>query len=116
MYVLNVFSSAVALTDEALRVIEVAKRNKQQKYLFCLHNGKPLCDVAMSKFMKDRGFEARPHGFRAWIEETTYTEYKVKEIALAHVVDSETVRVYQRSDRLRKQRTLMENWSNYLGG
>jgi len=48
------------------------------------------------------------------VEEATDTEYGVKEAALGHVVDSETVRAYQRSDRLEKRRSVFENWAAFL--
>ena len=108
----------IPLTNEVMRVIDLARRSKRQKHLFCSPSGTPLSDVAMSKFMKDRGYVARPHGFRAtfrtWVEENTTADYETKESVLGHVVDTGTARAYQRSDRLDKRRKLMEKWAKYL--
>lgn len=108
----------VPLTDSALQVIEDAKQTTGQKLLFPSLRGKPMSDATMSRFMEREGYIARPHGlratFRTWVEEQTDTPYEVKETALGHVVDSSTVRAYQRSDRLLKRRLLMEQWSVYL--
>ena len=77
-----------------------------------------MSDATMSRFMEREGYDARPHGFRAtfrtWVEETTETPYEVKESALGHKVDGETVRAYQRSDRLEKRRVLLEGWCQFL--
>lgn len=108
----------IPLVDEALKIIDLAKQADDQEFLFSSVQGKPISDAAMASFMKREGYAARPHGFRAtfrtWVEERTDTEFEVKEAALGHVVDTGTVRAYQRSDRLEKRRGLMVNWENYL--
>ncbi len=108
----------VPLSKEALHVIEAAKTSEKQELLFPSPMGKAFSDVAMSKFMKDQGYSARPHGFRAtfrtWVEEKTKTEYEVKETALGHVVDTGVTGAYQRSDRLKKRRKLLDTWNRFL--
>lgn len=108
----------VPLSGEALSVMEQAKRSESQELLFPTKRGRPLSDAAMSRFMEREGMQARPHGFRAtfrtWVEEMTETPYEIKESALGHKVDGETVRAYQRSDRLEKRRRLMDAWCRYL--
>jgi len=108
----------VPLTDEAFRVMELAKQGDNHTLLFPSPRGNALSNAAMAKFMKDRGYDARPHGFRSsfrvFAEEMTDAEFEVKEAALGHQVDNETVRAYQRSDRLDKRRVLMDEWATLL--
>ncbi len=77
-----------------------------------------MSNAAMSKLMRDNGFVARPHGFRAtfrtWVEEQTSTPFEVKETALGHVVDTGVVGTYYRSDRLEKRMKLLSEWSNFM--
>jgi integrase len=87
-------------------------------FLFPAYKGKPMSDMAMSKFMRDHKHEARPHGFRAtfrtWAEEQTDAPFELKEACLGHAVDQGVVPAYQRSDRLEKRRKLMEDWAAFL--
>lgn len=98
----------IPLVAEALAVVEKAKKQSPNDYLFPAYRGKPLSDAAMAKLMKDNGYEARPHGFRAtfrtWAEEQTDASFEVKESTLGHVVDTGVVEAYQRSDRMKKRR------------
>ena len=108
----------IPLVKEAARVINEAHQYRDQNYLFPSPTGKAMSDATMSRWMSRNGFEARPHGFRAtfrtWVEEQTRTEFEVKEAALGHAVDSEIVRAYQRSDRLKKRRKLLRQWKRFL--
>lgn len=108
----------IPLTVEAQRVVEIARSRTEIQLLFPSPRGKAMSDATMSRFMQREGYVERPHGFRAtfrtWVEEQTDTPYEVKETALGHIVDTATVRAYQRSDRLAKRRILMEQWSAFL--
>lgn len=108
----------VPLSDEAIRVVELARQYSNCELLFPTKSGKAISDAAMSSFMKREGFSERPHGFRAtfrtWVEERTDTAYEVKETALGHKVDIGVVGAYQRSDRLEKRRVLMNEWARFL--
>lgn len=110
----------IPLTNEARRVVDIAREQSENDLLFPSYSGKPISDAAMSSFMKREGFEARPHGFRAtfrtWAEEVADTPHEVKEACLGHNVDSGVVRAYQRSDRFQKRRELMIAWSETLMG
>jgi len=105
----------IPLTDEALRVVTVAKDRAVNEYLFPSYKGKPLSDSAMSKLMREAGYEARPHGFRStlrtWAEECTEADYATKETLLGHHVDSGVVGIYQRSDRIEKRKKILAEWS-----
>jgi integrase len=108
----------IPLTREAVAVVAKARSQSNGAYLFPSVGGKPLSDAGMAAIMKRQSLTARPHGFRAtfrtWVEEKTDTPFEVKEGALGHVVDSDVVRAYQRSDRFERRQTLMLLWEQYL--
>lgn len=108
----------VPLVEEAARVICARKQETDSSFLFPTYRGQPLSDAAMATLMKRQGLEARPHGFRAsfrtWVEEQTDAPFEVKEACLGHVVDTEAVGAYQRSDRLEKRRALLQRWERFV--
>lgn len=108
----------VPLSNEALSVLEIAKRIRMNEVIFPSQRGRPLADPMMSKFMKDNGYDARPHGFRAsfrsWAEEKTDAEWEVKEMSLGHSVGNKVERAYQRSDLLDKRRVLSSQWAKFV--
>lgn len=108
----------IPLVMSAKDVVAECRKHSPNEHLFTALRGKPISDMTMAKLMKDRGLEARPHGFRAtfrtWVEEQTDTPFEVKEAALGHAVDAGVVAAYQRSDRLEKRRTLLTQWEHYL--
>ena len=108
----------IPLSEEALSVIEQVASQSKNQYLFHAQRGKPLSDMAMSAFMRREGYEARPHGFRGtfrtWAEEQTDAAFEVKEAALGHSVDTGVVGAYQRSDRLERRRSLLDEWDQHL--
>ena len=108
----------ILLTEEALRVIEQAYKYSGSNLLFPSAKGKPLSDATMSRFMEREGYEARPHGFRAtfrsWAEECTDAPFEVKEACLGHIVDKGVVGAYQRAERLKKRREVLDGWSKFL--
>ncbi len=110
----------IPLTADAIAVIETCRSLANGSYLFASSQGKPLSDAGMAALMKRLGHSARPHGFRAtfrtWVEEQTDTPFEVKESALGHIVDTEVVRAYQRSDRFERRRALMIAWEGFLLG
>lgn len=108
----------IPLTEEAVAIVAKARKETNGDYLFPSAGGKPLSDAGMAALMKRQKLLARPHGFRAtfrtWVEEQTDTPFEVKESALGHLVDSEVVRAYQRSDRFELRQRLMELWVSFL--
>lgn len=105
----------VPLTAEARAIVD-----GKAGLLFPTATGKAMSDMAMSKFMRENGYEARPHGlratFRTWAEECTDADHETKEACLGHAVDSGVVGAYQRSDRLEKRRALLGEWERFLLG
>jgi len=108
----------VPLSEQAVDLVEELQRRQSSSHLFSARGGKPLSDMAMSKFMTENGFSARPHGFRStfrsWAEDKSEASFETKEACLAHKVDRGVVAAYQRSDRLEKRRVLLQKWGNFL--
>jgi integrase len=80
----------VPLSTEALAVIEEARRQARDGYLFPSIRKGVISDMTMAMLMQRTGMEARPHGFRSslrdWIAEATETPHEVAETALGHMV------------------------------
>ena len=80
--------------------------------------GKPLSDMTLSKLVKELGFDADVHGFRAsfkmWAQERTNFAREVTEAALAHTIRDKAEAAYARSDLFEKRRKLMESWATFL--
>lgn len=108
----------IPLSPAALEVLKIANWTSRKGLVFPSQRGRPLADPMMSKFMKDNGYDARPHGFRAtfrsWAEEQTDAEWEVKEMSLGHSVGSKVERAYQRSDLIGKRMELLTTWSSFL--
>ncbi|WP_375664137.1 MULTISPECIES: hypothetical protein [unclassified Bartonella] len=95
---------------------------KKQKniFLFAESSGKPISDVALSNFMKDKGFDYRLHGFRSilrdWIAETTSTSFEIAESVLAYSVEKSVTKAYMRTDFLEQRRVPLEQWASFISG
>ena len=110
----------VPLSDEALRVLKFMRPMERDGLVFPSVKRGCVSDMAMSMFMRRRGLEARPHGFRSsfrdWRSEATDTPREVAEAALAHVIGSKVERAYARSDQLEKRAVLMQRWADHCAG
>lgn len=108
----------IPIGDEAMLVINAAKRTDDQQLLFPSPTGRILSDATMSRLMEREGLAYRPHGFRAtfrtWAEEVANATFEVAESALGHTVDRGVVRAYQRSDRFQKRKILLLQWQDHL--
>lgn len=104
----------IPLGREALRVVDACTA----PILFQAERGKPISDMSMSMIMRREGLDARPHGFRAtfrtWAEEATDADYETMEACLGYAVATSVQAAYKRSDRLKKQRKLLEAWQAFL--
>ena len=110
----------VPLSEEAKRIINIAKDRTPNDFIFANHKGNTLSDASMSSIMKRAGVDARPHGFRStlrtWIAETQSVSLEVAEMVLAHRPASKVVRAYERTDFLDQRKEIMEKWDKYLFG
>lgn len=110
----------VPLSQEAQRIIELARPHARNGYLFPNTRGGVISDMTLSRHMERRGLEARPHGFRTslrtWLAEATDAPHEVAEAMIAHKADSGVVRAYRRTDYLEQRRVLAERWADYVTG
>jgi integrase len=108
----------VPLSQEALKVIELARPFGRGGHPFVGRQGKPISDMTLSMLMKRRGLEARPHGFRSsfrtWCAEKTDVPREIAEAALAHISGGAVERAYRRTDYLDQRRDLMEMWAIHV--
>jgi integrase len=108
----------IPLEPEVIDVIQAAKLQNDQDLLFPSPTGKVFSGGTMSRLMEREGLDYRPHGFRATfrtsVEDQPDTSFEVAEAVLGHVVEGEITRVYQRSDRLEKRRSLLTDWTRIL--
>src|SRR6056297_1834468 len=111
---------SVPLSDEAKRVIDLARPHVRNGFLFPNTRGGVISDMTLSRHMERRGLEARPHGFRTslrtWLAEATDARHEVAEAMLAHVVDGNVVRAYRPTDYLDKRAPLLERWADHVTG
>lgn len=126
----------VALTTEAVAILEALPRMDGCPFVFFAPRGGMLSDMTISAVMRRMqeteekagrpGYldpknkrPAVPHGlrstFRQWAAERGYPR-DMAEIALAHFIGSEVERAYQRSDMLERRRAMMDDWSCFLRG
>ena len=110
----------VPLSNEALRIIDLARPHARNGFLFPNNRQGVISDMTLSRHMERRGLEARPHGFRTslrtWLAEATDAPHEVAETMLAHVTDSSVVRAYRRTDYLDQRRVLAERWADHVTG
>lgn len=126
----------VALTPEAVAILEALPRMEGGQFVFFAPRGGALSDMTLSAVMRRMqetevkagraGYldpqnkrPAVPHGlrstFRQWAAECGYPR-DMAEMALAHFIGSEVERAYQRSDMLERRRAMMADWAGFLRG
>jgi len=110
----------VPLSQEALRIIDLARSHARHGYLFPNTQRGVISDMTLSRHMERRKLEARPHGFRTslrtWLAEATKAQHEVAETMLGHVTDSSVVRAYRRTDYLEQRAKLAERWADHVTG
>ena len=81
---------------------------------------RPLSENTMRKLLQTHYGGATVHGmraaFRTWAAEVADARDDVAETALAHLVGSETVRAYNRTERFHDREELMNEWGLWVEG
>jgi integrase len=109
----------VPLSPAALDVLNIAKGRDDVWVFPGQKPGKPLSNMAMEMQLRrmDRD-DITVHGFRSsfrdWAAETTAFPREVCEMALAHVIESDTEAAYRRGDLFEKRRKLMDAWAAFV--
>lgn len=108
----------VPLVPEMLDIIDRARPQSRDGYLFPNVRKGVISDATMSRFMERRGLEARPHGFRSslrnWLSEQTDAPHDVAEAMIAHFPGSKVEKAYKRTDFLDQRRELHEKWAMFI--
>jgi integrase len=108
----------VALSAEALTILEQAEALRSSQYLFGgVRIGRPLGANALAVKLRGLRDGVTVHGFRSsfrdWCSETQ-VHPELAERALGHVVQGKTERSYLRSDAFEARGPVMEAWATFL--
>jgi integrase len=109
----------VPLSPVAMAVLDKSM-GKHAEFLFPGPSDKgPLSSMSLLMLLRRMGRnDVTAHGmrsaFRDWAAETTSFPREVAEMALAHVIESDTEAAYRRGDLFEKRQKLMDAWSAYL--
>ena len=110
----------IILSDEASRIIELARPYAQNDYLFPNSKGEPLDGKAMPRALQEFTSDATPHGFRSslstWLEEAVTAPTNVKKSLLAHSVGNAVEKSYNRSNYIEERKVWLERWSEHCLG
>ena len=106
----------VPLTDDAIATFPMGPR---EGLIFPSARGMEVSDNTLSKLHRELGIPATPHGyrtsFRVWAQRNKVSE-EAAELALSHLVGSETRRAYARDDLLDQRREIMGAWADFIAG
>ena len=110
----------VPLSDEALRIIAIAKQFERDGFIFPGVSGTTISDATMAKLMSSAGMDERPHGFRTslrtWLSDQNILSYEASEMVLAHSVGTSVARAYNRTDYLDQRQVALNKWALYISG
>ena len=109
----------VPLSAVAVDIVTQMKALRQGEFVFPGQKaGRRLSEMSMLVMLRRMNFAAATvHGFRAsfrtWCAEQTSYPREVAEAALAHVIEDDTERAYQRGDMFEKRVRLMRAWGDF---
>jgi len=113
----------VPLSEPAVALLEALPRFEGTDLVFPGARGGELSDSSLSTVLRRMGIPgkvATVHGFRStfrdWTAERTAYARDVAEMALSHLIESETEAAYRRGDLLEKRRHLMRDWARFAEG
>ncbi len=111
----------VPLTARALEILEAMNPGEADAFVFRgARKGQPLSDMALLECVRQIRKGVTTHGMRStfstWRAERTTFPKELAEFALAHKIENEVERAYQRGDLFERRRELMETWSRFLAG
>ena len=110
----------VPLSDEALRIINMAQQFERGGFIFPGVSGAPISDATMARLMQRAGMDERPHGFRTslrtWLSDQNILSYEASEASLAHSVGTSVARAYNRTDYLDQREVALNKWALYITG
>ncbi len=108
----------VALSDDAIRLLNALPKNNNSDIVFPSPHGKILSDATMNALLKRIKINGTVHGFRStfknWCMERTDYSHELSETALAHSIRDATVAAYWRGDLFEKRCELMNDWAEFI--
>jgi integrase len=112
----------VPLSEPALDILATLGKLPPSPFLFPTDNPhKPVSTIIMLQMLRRMGRSGLTvHGFRStfsdWCAERTGFPSEVREMALAHKINSAVEAAYRRGDLFEKRRELMKQWAAYATG
>jgi len=109
---------AVPLTDEMISIVNQTEPHRRRGFLFPGTAKNPeITDTSVRKTLLRTHPDLTIHGFRAtfrtWAGDKTNYQREVCEACLAHTIESQLEKSYQRGTFFEKRRGLMELWADY---
>ena len=116
----NGLEHRIPLSRQALDVLHKARElGNGTGLVLPSQRGKPMTDATISKLLRVNHVGTTPHGlrtaFRTWAAECSDAPREIAEHALAHVEGSASELAYRRTDYFERRKTLMANWSDFIG-
>ena len=106
--------STIILSDEALRIVELARPYANDDYLFANSHGGPMGKSTMRRALSEFNSDATIHGFRSslatWLETLANVPDNVKLSLLNHKVGNSTQSAYNRSEYINERKRVMDMW------
>ena len=112
----------VPLSNQAFDILErrfsSAKRTGVNDYIFASEKGIPVAENASLKILKRAYGNYTIHGLRTtfstWGQEQTEYPFEVLKSVIDHVSGTTADRAYLRSNVLNKQRSVVQEWADYI--
>lgn len=106
------------LSDEALKVIALARHQRRGDVLFPNKKGTGyVSDVGLAKWLRVLNANCTTHGFRStfgdWASEND-VPFDLAERCLQHKVGNAVAQAYRRKDQLEKRREVMQRWADFV--
>lgn len=117
----------VPLADPVIALLKAQrKKHPDGNLVFRAPKGGVLSDMALTKFLRDKGAAssepgkiATAHGFRSsfrdWASEQGYAR-DLAERSLAHTILNKSEAAYHRTDLLEQRRPMIDAWAKYVSG
>jgi len=108
----------VPLSGRVIEILGELRALQESELVFPGSRRRPLSHSAMLRVLRAMGRrDLTVHGFRStfrdWASECTNFQPEVKEMALAHAIDSKVEAAYRRGDLFNKRRQLMALWDRH---
>jgi integrase len=108
----------VPLTETVVEILERLRQTATGRFVFATPGAdKPFGVNGMLQVLARLGVKVTTHGFRScladWSAEKTNFAHEVREMCLAHTIDSKVEKAYRRGDLFAKRKQLMEQWARF---